>query len=77
MNDSTKCSVVKILPGKNPNGPLPQPTRGTRVMLSNGAELEGITGIQVEAQPQGVWTAKIELTVYLNEMGEMGALNRG
>lgn len=69
MNDSTKCSVAKIVPGENPNSPLPQPTHGTRVILDNGAELEGITGIQIEACVSGVWTARIEVTVFLNEMG--------
>lgn len=72
MNDSTKCCVAKILPGDNPNSPLPQPTRGTRVILSNGVELEGVTAVHVEAHPQGVWCAKVEVTVYLNEIGEMG-----
>lgn len=73
MNDSTKCSVAKILPGENPHGQLPQPTRGTRVILDNGLEPEGITGIEISACVQGVWTAEIKLTVLLNQIGEMGS----
>lgn len=71
MNDSTKCFIVKLTPGENPNSPLPQPTRGTRVILNNGAELSGITGITIKACVQGVWTAKVEVTVPLNDIGEI------
>jgi hypothetical protein len=60
MSESTNCvSVATIIPSAslNPNSPLP--TMGTRVMLSDGSELTGITSITMTAEPGGVWKATI------------------
>jgi hypothetical protein len=60
VSESTSCvSVATIIPtaSLNPNSPLP--TVGTRVMLSDGSELTGITSITITAEPGGVWKATI------------------
>jgi hypothetical protein len=60
VSESTSCvSVATIIPAAslNPNSPLP--TMGTRVMLSDGSELTGITSITMTAEPGGVWKATI------------------
>ncbi|MEN5032940.1 hypothetical protein [Pseudomonas sp. Ps21-P2] len=60
MSESTNCvSVATIIPAPSlsPNSPLP--TMGTRVMLSDGSELTGITSITMTAEPGGVWKATI------------------
>ncbi|WP_052075311.1 hypothetical protein [Pseudomonas lutea] len=60
MSESVNCvSVATIIPSAslNPNSPLP--TMGTRVMLSDGSELTGITSITMTAEPCGVWKATI------------------
>lgn len=60
MSESTNCvSVATIIPAASlsPNSPLP--TMGTRVMLSDGSELTGITSITMTAEPCGVWKATI------------------
>lgn len=63
MSESTNCvSVATIIPSAslNQNGPLP--TMGTRVVLSDGSELTGITSITMTAEPGGVWKATITVT---------------
>ena len=60
MSESTNCvSVATIIPSASLNPNSPQPTMGTRVMLSDGSELEGVTSITMTAEPGGVWKATI------------------
>lgn len=63
MSESTNCvSVATIIPPASPNPNGPQPTMGTRVVLSDGSELAGITSITMKAKPGGVWEAIITVT---------------
>lgn len=60
MSESTNCvSVASIIPAASlsPNSPLP--TMCTRVMLSDGSELTGITSITMTAEPGGMWKATV------------------
>ncbi|RZA22794.1 MAG: hypothetical protein EOP02_15845 [Proteobacteria bacterium] len=60
MSESTNCvSVAKIIPAASLNPNSPMPTMGTRVVLSDGSELTGITSITMTAEPGGVWKATI------------------
>jgi hypothetical protein len=60
VSESTNCvSVATIIPLASLNPNSPQPTMGTRVMLSDGSELEGVTSITMTAEPGGVWKATI------------------
>lgn len=60
MNESAKhLSVVMILPPAQQKAGQAQPTFGTRVMLSDGSELTGVTSITLTAMPGDVWQATI------------------
>ncbi|MCF7557758.1 hypothetical protein [Pseudomonas petrae] len=60
MSESTNCvSVATIMPADSLHPNSPQPTMGTRVMLTDGSELTGITSITMTAEPGGVWKATI------------------
>lgn len=75
MNDSTKClAVTKIvpLPDQNPKAVLN--AIGTKVVLSDGSELSNVTAVRIEADTDTkCWVAKIELTVYLSQVGQLEA----
>lgn len=66
MNDSTKCSVAKILPVPNKMSTL-----GTTVILNNGAELAGVTSIHIVAETNDAWRATITLDVFLSNVPEI------
>jgi len=66
MNDSTKCSVAKILPTPNQMS-----TNGTLVIMDNGSELAGVTSVHIAADTGDVWRATITLEVFLTNVGEM------
>ena len=60
MNESPKAlSVVTILPPADHKPGQAQPVVGTKVMLSDGSELTGVTSITMTALPGGVWQATI------------------
>lgn len=60
MNESPKTlSVVTILPPAGHNPGQAQPTTGTKVMLSDGSELTGVTSIMLTALPGDAWQATI------------------
>jgi len=60
MNESPKAlSVVTILPPANHQPGRAQPAMGTKVMLSDGSELNGVTSITLTALPGDAWQATI------------------
>jgi hypothetical protein len=60
VTDSIKAlSVVTILPPPQQKPGQAQVTFGTRVMLSDGSELTGVTSITLTATPGDVWQATI------------------
>ncbi|TDV54466.1 hypothetical protein EC919_104202 [Pseudomonas graminis] len=60
MSESTNyVSVATIIPSASLSLNSALPTMGTRVMLSDGSELTGITSITMTAEPSGVWKATI------------------
>lgn len=75
MNDSTKClTVTKIVPLTDQNPKAVLNAIGTKVILSDGSELSGVTAVRVEADTDTpYWVAKIELTVYLSQVGQLEA----
>jgi hypothetical protein len=60
VSESTNCvNVATIIPPASLSPNSPMPAMGTRVMLSDGSELTGITSIAMTAEPGGVWKATI------------------
>lgn len=61
MTDTKTLKVATIIPGpqSNPNGP--HLSRGTKVILSDGSELGGVTSVLLYADACGVWRASIEV----------------
>lgn len=49
----------------------PTLTQGTKVILPDGSELPGVTKIVLTAEPNGLWTADVQINVCLE--GELGA----
>lgn len=78
MNDSTKClAVTKIVPLSDQEPKAVLNAIGTKVMLSDGSELSHVTAVRVEADTDTkLWVAKIELTVYLSQVGQLEAPSR-
>ncbi|MGQ3820350.1 hypothetical protein [Pseudomonas alliivorans] len=66
MTDTKTLMVVTIIPGPQPNPSSPHVTRGTKIILSDGSELSGVTGITLRADADGLWKASIE--VYPSEV---------
>lgn len=56
---ANSLSVVTILPALSQNLSQAQPVQGTKVILSDGSELTGITGLTLTAKAGGVWEATI------------------
>lgn len=56
---SNSLSVVTILPPPNQKPDSAQMAQGTKVMLSDGSELTGVTGVTLKASAGGVWEATI------------------
>ncbi|MFL1495154.1 hypothetical protein [Pseudomonas antarctica] len=60
MNEpKNSLSVVTILPPPNQKPGSAQMVQGTKVMLSDGSELSGVTGVTLKAVAGGVWEATI------------------
>ena len=60
MNEpKNSLSVVTILPPQNQKPGSAQMAQGTKVMLSDGSELTGVTGVTLKASAGGVWEATI------------------
>lgn len=62
MTDSVSAislSVVTIMPRPDQVPGRPLSTMGTKVMLSDGSELSGVTSITLTALPGDVWQANI------------------
>ena len=58
---SNSLSVVTILPPPNQKPGQAQMAQGTKVMLSDGSELTGVTAVTLTASAGGVWEATITL----------------
>ncbi|ANF84631.1 hypothetical protein A7J50_1192 [Pseudomonas antarctica] len=56
---SNSLSVVTIMPPPNQKPGQAQMAQGTKVMLSDGSELTGVTGVTLTASAGGVWEATI------------------
>lgn len=61
MDDAKTLRVATIAPGPQSDPNSPHLTRGTKVILSDGSELGGVTGISLRADPDGLWKAIIEV----------------
>lgn len=60
MNEQkNSLNVVTILPPASQKPGQAQMAQGTRVMLSDGSELTGVTGVTLKAVAGGVWEATI------------------
>lgn len=61
MTDTKKLMVATIIPGpqSHPNGP--HLAQRTKVLLSDGSELSGVTSVTLRADVGGVWKATIEV----------------
>lgn len=60
MNEQVNSlSVVQIVPPSNPRPNSAHLAMGTKVLLSDGSELSGVTSIMLSASAGGVWEATI------------------
>ena len=60
MNEQkNSLSVVTILPPSKQKPSQAQMVQGTKVMLSDGNELTGVTAVTLSAKAGGVWEATI------------------
>jgi len=57
-------NLVSIVPPPTEPG-KPTLTQGTEVILADGSKMDGVTGITLKAEPNGVWKANIECVVNL------------
>ncbi|WP_317002364.1 hypothetical protein [Pseudomonas syringae] len=61
MSDTKTLKVVTIIPGPQSRSDGPHLAQGTKVMLSDGSELGGVTSVLLFADAGGVWKASIEV----------------
>ncbi|KTC60176.1 hypothetical protein [Pseudomonas savastanoi] len=61
MTDTKTLKVVTIIPGPQSRSDGPHLAQGTKVMLSDGSELGGVTSVLLFADAGGVWKASIEV----------------
>ncbi|WP_189659286.1 hypothetical protein [Pseudomonas amygdali] len=61
MSDTKTLKVVTIIPGPQSRSDGPHLAQGTKVILSDGSELGGVTSVLLYADAGGVWKASIEL----------------
>ncbi|RXU01564.1 hypothetical protein B1F69_03930 [Pseudomonas syringae] len=61
MTDTKTLKVATIIPGPQSHPGSPHLARGTKVILSDGSELGGVTGITLRAEVNGLWKATIEV----------------
>jgi hypothetical protein len=61
MSEQSKSlAVATIVPAPKSNPNAPHQVMGTKVLLSDGRELEGVTSVELKAcVDSGVWTAVI------------------
>ncbi|MEE4882419.1 hypothetical protein V2K29_02070 [Pseudomonas alliivorans] len=61
MTDTKVLEVAKIIPGPQSSPNSPHLAQGTKVILSDGSELTGVTRITLRAEVGDVWKAIIEV----------------
>lgn len=61
MTDITLLKVATIIPGEKTEGSSFHQAMGTKVVLSDGSELTGVTAITLRAEAGGIWKAVIEV----------------
>jgi len=61
MTDISLLRVATIIPGEKADGSSVHLAQGTKVVLSDGSELAGVTGITLRAEAGGIWKAVIEV----------------
>jgi len=61
MTDTKTLKVATIIPGPQSHPGSPHLARGTKVILSDGSELGGLTSITLRAEVNGLWKATIEV----------------
>ncbi|RMP18260.1 hypothetical protein ALQ28_03891 [Pseudomonas syringae pv. delphinii] len=66
MTDAKTLKVATIVPGPQSHPGSPHLARGTKVILSDGSELSGVTSVTLRADADGLWKASIE--VYPSEV---------
>lgn len=60
MNEhNTSLRVATIVPAENQKPGQPQIANGTKVLLSDGSELTGVTSVTLTATAGGLWQATI------------------
>ncbi|KGS16302.1 hypothetical protein [Pseudomonas coronafaciens] len=72
MTDAKTLKVATIIPGPQSRPDGPHLVQGTKVILSDGSELSGVTGVTLRAEPNGLWKATIE--VFPHEVPTITAL---
>lgn len=61
MTDTKVLEVATIVPGPQSSPNSPHLTQGTKVILSDGSELTGVSRITLRAEAGDVWKAIIEV----------------
>ncbi|WP_341520723.1 hypothetical protein AABC73_20580 [Pseudomonas sp. G.S.17] len=61
MTDIKRVRVATIIPAPQRDGNSCHMTQGTRVLLDDGSELDGVVSITLRAEPNGLWAATIEV----------------
>lgn len=66
MTETKTLKVATIIPGPQSHSGSPHMARGTKIILSDGSELTGVTSVTLRADADGLWKAIIE--VYPSEV---------
>ncbi|KPB75972.1 hypothetical protein BTW15_02530 [Pseudomonas syringae pv. tomato] len=61
MTDTRTLKVATIIPGPQSSASSAHLTQGTKVIMSDGSELAGVTRITLHAEAGDVWKAIIEV----------------
>lgn len=61
MKEESPLRVATIIPGPKSSPGVAHHTKGTKVILSDGSELSGVTRITLHAEVNDVWRAVIEV----------------
>lgn len=72
---SAERQLVKVVPGRSVDG-MPQPTRGTQVLMPSGEAIRGVTRITLTADVNDVWRAQIECLASLDEITALADVTR-
>ena len=62
-------NIASIVPSKSIPG-QPTQTSGTRVILADGTELDGVISVSIHAGLDGIWKANIECLVSFDDPRE-------